>query len=196
MSRANVLTKMGIWVIGLIIGAVAIVVGLMLRRWIRALRGYLRNIEQKRRQLEQLKGQICQLSLEEAQVRAKQALVSEEWILEVRPAKEPPAELVRVLPDTVRQLAAEYEAIYTTGGSKLFLGRPEPTSWNPSCYRIGWVDEDETAELVVCPPDDTVYELDWWTGSVEGVENPKVSRYPSIYHWIAYDFALLTEELQ
>lgn len=187
---------MEIWAIGLVAGAAAIVVGLMLRRWLRSLRGYWRSIEQERRRLEHLREQICQLSLEEARARAKYALASKEWMLEAEPAKEVPTGLVQVLPDTVRLLAAEYEAIHTTGGSKLFPGSPESSSWNPNCYRIGWEDEDEIVELVVCPPDDTVYELDWWAGSVEKSENPKVSRYPSIYHWIAYDFALLTEEPQ
>lgn len=194
MWQVNVLNKMVIWVIVLVIGAVAIVVGLTLRRWIRALRGYWRSIEQERQRLEHLREQICRLPLEEARTRAKYALASKEWLLEAEPAKEPPIGLVQILPDTVRQLAAEYAAIYTTGGSKLFPGHPEPSRWNPNCYRIGWEDADETAELVVCPPDDMVYELDWWAGSVEGSKDPQVSRYPSIYHWIAYDFALLTEE--
>jgi hypothetical protein len=182
------------WMTGLAILLGLIVAWVVGRRLVAAWQNYWSRIEQQRHRLEQLRHQICQLPLAEARTQAKQALLSE-WVLEAKPAALPLPALVHSLPATIRKLAEEYEEIVTIGQAWLYPGRPEPTHWRPNCYRIGWGDEDQTVELVVCLNEDTLYELDWiMTESSREPQSPKVSTYPSIYHWIVYDFALFREE--
>ncbi|GIV05744.1 MAG: hypothetical protein KatS3mg016_1359 [Fimbriimonadales bacterium] len=186
----NVQSELELWMIG-----VAIILGLIGvwwigRRLIVVWRNYWDSVDEQRQRFEQLRQKIRQLPLDEARAQAKQALLSE-WVLEAKPAVPLPPDLIHSLPTTVRQLAEEYAEIVLLDGSVLFPGRPEPTRWRPNCYRIGWVGEEQAAELVVCSGEDTLYELDWFGSSKE---LPEVSTYPSIYHWIAYDFALFSEE--